>query len=87
LFAMKISSETDQSPGDQGMKIWDLNHLEEIPAIARWHALCDPISVTMWITSRDDTRETLCFSTGLGYLVFWCQTRKAKTVRNGSNAT
>ena len=69
------------------MKIWDLNRLEEIPAIARRHALSDPVSVTMWIIPRDDTRETLCFSTGLGYLVFWCRTGKAKTVRNGGNAT
>ena len=87
LSAMKINSETDQSPGDQGMKIWYLNRLEEIPAIARRHALCDPVSVTMWITPRDDAHETLCFGTGLGYLVFWRRTGKAKTVRNGGNAT
>ena len=85
MSAMKISSETDQSPGNQGIKIWDLNRLEGILAIARWHALCDPVSVTMWITPRDDAHKTLCFGTGLGYLVFWRWTGKAKTVRNGSN--
>jgi len=69
------------------MKIWDLNCLEEIPAIARQHALCDPVSVTMWITPRDDTCETLCFGMGLGYLVFWRRTGKAKIVRNGGNMT
>jgi len=74
---MKINSETDQSPGNQDMKLWDLNHLEEIPAIARQHALCDPVSMIMWIPPRDDAHETLCFSMGLGYLVFWRQTGKA----------
>lgn len=69
------------------MKVWDLHRLEGVPSVARRHAFCDPVSVAMWITCKDDARETLCFGTGLGYLVFWRQTGTAKIVRNGGDVT
>src|SRR6266702_302207 len=84
---VKKSSGTNWSPGDQGMRMWDLHRLEEIPSLARRHSFCDPVSVAMWVTCKDDARETLCFGTGLGYLVFWRQKTKAKMVRKRGNAT
>ena len=32
-----------------------------------------PISCIMWVTHCNENYETLCYSTGLGYMVFWRQ--------------
>jgi len=67
--------------GDYGLKIWDLKNLVEIPLSVRQHAFRDPVSTAMWVTRKDDTSQTLCFGTGLGYLIFWCQGAKSNAVR------
>jgi len=44
-------------------------------------AFHDPVSAAMWVTQKDDTSQTLCFGTGLGYLIFWHQGAKSNAVR------
>ena len=61
--------------------MWDLKHLVEVPSSVRQHAFHDPVSAAMWITQKDDTSQTLCFGTGLGYLIFWHQSTKSNPVR------
>ncbi|KAI9459800.1 WD40-repeat-containing domain protein [Boletus coccyginus] len=63
---------------NDGMKIWNMDKLEEIPSVARRHAFNDPISAAMWITRKDEAHETLCFGTSLGYLIFWRQNKGSR---------
>ena len=37
------------------------------------HIVRGPVSCITWVTARKDSCETLCYGTGLGYLVFWHQ--------------
>ena len=37
------------------------------------HVVRGPVSSMTWVTTRKDSCETLCYGTGLGYLVFWRQ--------------
>ena len=76
-----MSTGTHKISGDYGLKIWDLKGLVEVPSSVRQHAFRDPVSAAMWITRKDDTSQTLCFGTGLGYLIFWRQSTKSNVVR------
>lgn len=70
----------DNRLGDEGTKIWDLKAWKEVPTKARKHDFRDPVSSVAWVTAANDDRETLCFGTGLGYLILWRQ--QAKQVRS-----
>ena len=76
-----LSVGTHRTSGDYGLKIWDLKRLVEVPSSVHQHAFRDPVSAAMWITRKDDTSQTLCFGTGLGYLIFWHQSTKSNPVR------
>ncbi|KIM52977.1 hypothetical protein SCLCIDRAFT_139901 [Scleroderma citrinum Foug A] len=69
------------SGSDYGLKIWDLKRLVEVPSSVHQHAFRDPVSAAMWITRKDDTSQTLCFGTGLGYLIFWHQSTKSNPMQ------
>ena len=85
---MAVSKRVDLSAGahkilgDYGPKIWDLKRLIEVPSSVRQHAFRDPVSAAMWTTRKDDTSQTICFGTGLGYLIFWRQSTKSNVVRS-----
>ena len=72
---------THKISGDYGLKIWDLKGLVKVPSLVHQHAFHYPVSAAMWITQKDNTSQTLCFGTGLGYLIFWRQSTKSNVVR------
>ncbi|KIM64206.1 hypothetical protein SCLCIDRAFT_8537 [Scleroderma citrinum Foug A] len=69
------------SGSDYGLKMWDLKCLVKVPSLVRQHAFHNPVSAAMWITQKDDTSQTLCFGTRLGYLIFWHQSTKSNSMQ------
>jgi hypothetical protein len=63
----------DRVVGIDGAKVWDMRTYKEVrtPEQAREHR--GQVVCMSWVTLPNDKNETLCFATGLGYLVFWEQ--------------
>jgi hypothetical protein len=65
-------------PGRDGVKIWDLISLQEIPGPIQTSQARGQTSSLAWATRVEDECERLCYGTGLGYMVIW---RRDKEVR------
>jgi hypothetical protein len=69
---------TRQRKGSDGVRLWDVRMQAQLPAPTQHHVQRGQVSCVLWVTRDHDTDEILCYGTGLGYIVFWCQ--KAKRV-------
>ncbi|KAG1882038.1 hypothetical protein C8R48DRAFT_562525, partial [Suillus tomentosus] len=54
--------------GTEGVKLWDTKSRKELTCSTHNHELRGTVSCAVWITTR--LAETLCYGTGLGYVVF-----------------
>ena len=55
-------------PGSDSVRLWDLSTLEQLSFPRPTHGMRGPVSCLTWIR-WDLIWETLCYGTGLGYLV------------------
>jgi hypothetical protein len=51
--------------------------LAQLPTPNQHRVQRGQVSCVLWVTCQNDTEETLCYGTGLGYIVFW---RRSKQV-------
>ncbi|KAG1810517.1 WD40-repeat-containing domain protein [Suillus variegatus] len=54
--------------GTEGIKLWDVKSRKELTCSP--HESRGTISCAVWATTRQTAAETLCYGTGLGYIVF-----------------
>ena len=58
--------------GSDGVKIWNVKAHVQLACPKQGHIVRGQVSCVLWVTGHNDY-ETLCYGTGLGYLVFWWQ--------------
>ncbi|KAG1761266.1 WD40-repeat-containing domain protein [Suillus occidentalis] len=56
--------------GTEGIKIWDIKSRKELTCTSHNYESRGTVSCAVWITTRLAMTETLCYGTGLGYIVF-----------------
>ncbi|KAG1744733.1 WD40-repeat-containing domain protein [Suillus lakei] len=56
--------------GTEGVKLWDINSCKELACSSHHHESQGTVSCAAWTLTRPTTTETLCYGTGLGYVVF-----------------
>ncbi|KAG2740495.1 WD40 repeat-like protein, partial [Suillus brevipes Sb2] len=56
--------------GTEGVKLWDINSRKELACSSHRHESRGTVSCAAWTLTRPTTAETLCYGTGLGYVVF-----------------
>ncbi|KAG1719469.1 WD40-repeat-containing domain protein [Suillus lakei] len=56
--------------GTEGVKLWDINSHKELACSSHRHESRGTVSCAAWTLTRPTTAETLCYGTGLGYVVF-----------------
>ncbi|KAG1747801.1 WD40-repeat-containing domain protein [Suillus paluster] len=55
--------------GTKGIKLWDIKSRKELTSSANHHESRGTVSCAIWATTMKTTAETLCYGTGLGYIV------------------
>jgi hypothetical protein len=58
----------NKQPGTEGIKLWDVKSRKELTCLP--HESRGTVSCAVWATTRPIAAETLCYGTGLGYIVF-----------------
>ncbi|KAG2742395.1 hypothetical protein P692DRAFT_20709424, partial [Suillus brevipes Sb2] len=56
--------------GTEGIKVWDIKSRKELTGSTHNYESRGTVSCTVWITTKLAMTETLCYGTGLGYIVF-----------------
>ena len=56
--------------GDDGVKIWDLKTMTEVPVPEQAAYEKAQISCVRWITRKNEPFDTLVYGNALGFLVF-----------------
>ncbi|KAG1901222.1 WD40-repeat-containing domain protein [Suillus fuscotomentosus] len=56
--------------GTEGIKLWDIKSRKELTSSSNHHELWGTVSCAIWATTMKTTAETLCYGTGLGYIIF-----------------
>ncbi|KIJ59117.1 hypothetical protein HYDPIDRAFT_33513 [Hydnomerulius pinastri MD-312] len=57
--------------GAEGVKLWDIKSRKEISYLSSGTSdACGAVSCATWVKTKHSVAETLCYGTGLGYLVF-----------------
>ena len=57
-------------PGTEGIKLWDIKSRKELTSSSHHHESRGTVSCGVWAMTRKATVETLCYGTGLGYIIF-----------------
>ncbi|KAG6369241.1 WD40-repeat-containing domain protein [Boletus reticuloceps] len=72
VYTLAISHDGEllASGGADGMTIWRISSGKEISSSGTNQDTCGAVSCAIWMKTRFTTTETLCYGTGLGYLVF-----------------
>ncbi|KAG1721698.1 uncharacterized protein EDB91DRAFT_1256417 [Suillus paluster] len=55
--------------GTEGIKLWDITSRKELTSSSNHHESRGTVSCAIWATTMKTTAETLCYGTGLGYIV------------------
>ncbi|KAG2361870.1 WD40-repeat-containing domain protein [Suillus spraguei] len=55
--------------GTEGIKIWDIKSRKELTSSSNHHESRGTVSCAIWATTTKTAAETLCYGTGLGYIV------------------
>ncbi|KAG2120414.1 uncharacterized protein F5147DRAFT_562352, partial [Suillus discolor] len=56
--------------GTEGIKVWDIKSQKELTCSSHNYESRGTVSCAVWITTRLAMTETLCYGTGLGYIMF-----------------
>ncbi|KAG1856086.1 hypothetical protein F4604DRAFT_1590484, partial [Suillus subluteus] len=56
--------------GTEGVKLWDIKSQKELTCLTHHYESRGTVSCAVWVTTRQGIAETLCYGTGLGYIVF-----------------
>ncbi|KAG2342973.1 WD40 repeat-like protein [Suillus weaverae] len=56
--------------GTGGVKLWDINSWTELACSSHHHESRGTVSCAGWVSTRPTAAETLCYGTGLGYVIF-----------------
>ncbi|KAG1750309.1 WD40-repeat-containing domain protein [Suillus occidentalis] len=56
--------------GTEGIKLWDIKSRKELTSSSHHHESRGTISCAVWATTTKTAEETLCYGTGLGYIIF-----------------
>ena len=59
------------SLGTDGVKVWGLDTRKQLAVPNQDLTTRGPVTCIIWMTRQNDAYDTLCFSTGLGHIVFW----------------
>jgi alpha-tubulin suppressor-like RCC1 family protein len=70
LTRTMLSEVVNRRAGTEGIKLWDIKSQKELTCSTHHHESHGTISCTVWITTRQGMAATLCYGTGLGYIVF-----------------
>lgn len=68
-WTKKVGDVLNGMLGADGIKLWNIQSRKEI-ACPSQDACAGAVSCAIWIKTRHSVVETLCYGTGLGYLVF-----------------
>jgi hypothetical protein len=64
--------------GSDGVRLWEVKAQTQLSTPNQHHVQRGQVSCVLWVTRLPDT-ETLCYGTGLGYIVFWGQTKRVSS--------
>ncbi|KAG2053520.1 hypothetical protein BDR06DRAFT_1008660 [Suillus hirtellus] len=72
VYALAISNDGNllACGGTEGIKIWDIKSRKELTSSSHHHESRGTVSCAIWSTTRKTAAETLCYGTGLGYIIF-----------------
>jgi len=56
--------------GTEGIKLWDIKSRKELTCSSHHHESRGTVSCAVWAMTRQTAVETLCYGTGLGYIIF-----------------
>ncbi|KIK33158.1 hypothetical protein CY34DRAFT_18550 [Suillus luteus UH-Slu-Lm8-n1] len=56
--------------GTEGIKLWDIKSRKELTSSSHHHESRGTISCAVWAMTTKTAEETLCYGTGLGYIIF-----------------
>ncbi|KAG1865293.1 hypothetical protein F4604DRAFT_1586174 [Suillus subluteus] len=65
-----LCEAANRRAGTEGVKLWDIKSRKELTCSTHHHESRGTISCAVWITTRQGMAATLCYGTGLGYIVF-----------------
>ncbi|KAG1880913.1 hypothetical protein F4604DRAFT_1578642 [Suillus subluteus] len=65
-----LCEAANRRAGTKGVKLWDIKSRKELTCSTHHHESRGTISCAVWITTRQGMAATLCYGTGLGYIVF-----------------
>ncbi|KAG1885138.1 hypothetical protein F4604DRAFT_1573992 [Suillus subluteus] len=72
IHALAISNDGQAlacGAGTEGIKLWDIKSQKELTCTTH-HESRGTVSCAVWVTTRVGMGETLCYGTGLGYVIF-----------------
>ncbi|KIK32041.1 hypothetical protein CY34DRAFT_62186, partial [Suillus luteus UH-Slu-Lm8-n1] len=72
IHALAISNDGQAlacGAGTEGVKLWDIKSRKELTCSTH-HESRGTVSCVVWVTTRLGMGETLCYGTGLGYVIF-----------------
>ncbi|KAG1775120.1 hypothetical protein EV702DRAFT_1047226 [Suillus placidus] len=64
-----LCEAANRRAGTEGVKLWDIKSRKELTCSTHHHESRGTISCTVWITTRQGMAATLCYGTGLGYIM------------------
>ncbi|KAG1728489.1 uncharacterized protein EDB91DRAFT_1253420 [Suillus paluster] len=72
IHALAISNDGQAlaCSGTEGIKLWDIKSRKELTCSIHHHESQGTVSYAVWVTTRLGMAETLCYGTGLGYIIF-----------------
>ncbi|KAG2123445.1 WD40-repeat-containing domain protein [Suillus clintonianus] len=72
VYALAISNDGHllACAGTEGIKLWDIKSRKELTSSSHHHESQGTVSCAIWTTTRKTAAETLCYGTGLGYIIF-----------------
>lgn len=66
---LAVDSANKQT-GTEGIKLWDIKSQKELTSSSHHHESRGTISCAVWAMTTKTAEETLCYGTGLGYIIF-----------------
>lgn len=70
MFIIVDDRFQQQSIGTDGIRVWNLQLLQEIQVPQQPYHEKGQVTCTCWITRRNEAFDTLCYGNALGWLVF-----------------
>ncbi|KAG1860978.1 hypothetical protein C8R48DRAFT_673560 [Suillus tomentosus] len=74
LTCTLLCEGANRRAGTEGIKLWDIKSRKELTCSTHHHESRGTISCAVWITTRQGMAATLCYGTGLGYIMQFQET-------------